>query len=367
MLKLETRNTPATHMQWASPILALLLTIALGALLFALLGKPPIKALSMFFYEPIKSLYGLSELAVKAAPLILCALGLAICYRANVWSIGAEGQLLMGAVAAGGVAIAAPTDAPRAYFVLVLAAGVLGGMVWAGLTAWLKDRFHANEILVSLMLTYVASNILIYLVFGPWRDPNGFNFPQSKVFEDVAMLPKLLHGTRIHWGFVMALLAAGAAYMFMFRSYAGYQMQVGGLSPMAARYAGYSSRKALWGSLLTCGALAGLAGACEVAGPIGQLHASVSPGYGFAAIIVAFVGRLHPITIILSAILMSMFYIGGELAQSRLGMPSAITGVFQGMLLFSLLACDTLTHQKVVWKPNPKTANTTGLTPQKVA
>jgi simple sugar transport system permease protein len=350
MFKLETRSAPSTLMQWASPLIALCITIALGAILFMLLDKPPIKALSMFFYEPIKSLYGWSEISVKAAPLILCAMGLAICYRANVWNIGAEGQLIMGAVAAGGVAIAAPADAPRAYFVLVLAAGVLGGMAWAALTAWLKDAFNANEILVSLMLTYVAVNILVYVVFGPWRDPNGFNFPQSKTFDDAAMLPKLVQGTRIHWGFVLALIAAALSYVFVFRSYAGYQMQVGGLSPMAARYAGYSSRKALWVSLLSCGGLAGLAGACEVAGPIGQLTANVSPGYGFAAIIVAFVGRLHPLIIVLSAILMSMFYIGGELAQSRLGMPNAITGVFQGMLLFVLLACDTLIHQKLIWK-----------------
>ncbi len=350
MLTLETRQTPATHMQWASPLLALLITVVLGALLFLLLDKPPIKALSMFFYEPIKSLYGWSEITVKAAPLILCALGLAICYRANVWNIGAEGQLLMGAVAAGGVAIAMPADAPRAYFVLVLAAGVLGGMAWAALTAWLKDQFNANEILVSLMLTYVAVNIVIYLAFGPWRDPNGYNFPQSKMFDDAALLPKLIQGTRIHWGFVLALVAAALSYVFVFRSYAGYQMQVGGLSPMAARYAGYSSRKALWVSMLSCGALAGLAGACEVAGPIGQLTTNISPGYGFAAIIVAFVGRLHPFVIVLSAVLMSMFYIGGELAQSRLGMPNAITGVFQGVLLFALLVCDTFIHQKWVWK-----------------
>jgi simple sugar transport system permease protein len=350
MFKLETRSAPSTLMQWASPLIALCITVALGAILFMLLDKPPIKALSMFFYEPIKSLYGWSEISVKAAPLILCAMGLAICYRANVWNIGAEGQLIMGAVAAGGVAIAAPADAPRAYFVLVLAAGVLGGMAWAALTAWLKDAFNANEILVSLMLTYVAVNILVYVVFGPWRDPNGFNFPQSKMFEDAALLPKLVQGTRVHWGFVLALLAAALSYVFVFRSYAGYQMQVGGLSPMAARYAGYSSRKALWVSLLTCGGLAGLAGACEVAGPIGQLSTNVSPGYGFAAIIVAFVGRLHPLVIVLSAVLMSMFYIGGELAQSRLGMPNAITGVFQGMLLFVLLVCDTLIHQKLVWK-----------------
>ncbi len=350
MLKLEPRQTPATYMQWASPVFALLMTVLLGALLFMVLGKPPVKALSMFFYEPIKSLYGISELTVKAAPLILCALGLALCYRANVWNIGAEGQLLMGAVFAGGVAIAAPAEAPRAYFLLVLLAGVVGGMVWAGLTAWLKDAFNANEILVSLMLTYVAYNFLVFLVFGPWRDPNGYNFPQSKVFEASAMLPKLIEGTRIHLGFLFSLIFAAVAYVFMFRSYAGYQMQVGGLSVQAARYAGYSSRKALWGSMLACGGLAGLAGAVEVAGPIGQLNASVSPGYGFAAIIVAFVGRLHPGVIVLSAVLMSMFYIGGELAQSRLGLPNAITGVFQGVLLFALLVCDTFIHQKLVWK-----------------
>jgi general nucleoside transport system permease protein len=354
MFKLETRQTPSTRMQWASPLLALLITVVLGALLFILLDKPPIKALSMFFYEPIKSVYGWSEITVKAAPLILCALGLAICYRANVWNIGAEGQLLMGAVAASGVAIAAPADAPRAYFVLVLAAGIMGGMAWAALTAWLKDKFNASEILVSLMLTYVAVNVVIYLAAGPWRDPNGYNFPQSKMFEDAAMLPKLIQGTRIHWGFVLSLVAAALSYVFVFRSYSGYQMQVGGLSPMAARYAGYSSRKALWVSLLSCGGLAGLAGACEVAGPIGQMTTNVSPGYGFAAIIVAFVGRLHPFVIVLSAILMSMFYIGGELSQSRLGMPSAITGVFQGLLLFALLACDTLIHQKMVWKTSVK-------------
>ena len=354
MLKLETRPTPSTRMQWASPLLALLITVVLGALLFVLLDKPPIKALSMFFYEPIKSLYGWSEITVKAAPLILCALGLAICYRANVWNIGAEGQLLMGAVAASGVAIVAPADAPRAYFILVLLAGIVGGMAWAALTAWLKDTFNANEILVSLMLTYVAVNIVVYMAFGPWRDPNGYNFPQSKMFDDAALLPKLIQGTRIHWGFVLALLAAAGAYVFMFRSYLGFKMQVGGLSPLAARYAGYSPRQSLWVSLITCGGLAGLAGACEVAGPIGQLTTNVSPGYGFAAIIVAFVGRLHPVVIVLSAILMSMFYIGGELSQSRLGMPNAITGVFQGVLLFALLACDTLIHQKIVWKSRKK-------------
>jgi simple sugar transport system permease protein len=224
----------------------------------------------------------------------------------------------------------------------VVAAGMLGGMAWAGLTAVLRDRFNASEILVSLMLVYVADMVLSYLVYGPWKDPAGFNFPQSKTFEAATQIPRLMSGSRVSVGLLLALAAAAALWVFLFRTRAGFAQQVGGLAPAAARYAGFSSRRALWTALLVSGAAAGLAGALEVAGPIGQLTPYVPAGYGFAAIIVAFVGRLHPAGMVLSAILMSMFYIGGELAQSRLGLPKSITGVFQGLLLFCLLACDTL-------------------------
>jgi simple sugar transport system permease protein len=230
-----------------------------------------------------------------------------------------------------------------------LLAGVLGGMLWAGLTALLRDRFNANEILVSLMLVYVADMVLSYLVYGPWKDPAGFNFPQSKTFEAVTQIPRLMDGSRVSVGLLMALLGAGLLWVFLFRTRAGFAQQVGGLAPAAARYAGFSSRKALWVALLTSGGAAGLAGALEVAGPIGQLTPYVPAGYGFAAIIVAFVGRLHPAGMVLSAVLMSMFYIGGELAQSRLGLPKSITGVFQGLLLFCLLACDTLVAYRLRW------------------
>jgi simple sugar transport system permease protein len=224
----------------------------------------------------------------------------------------------------------------------VVTAGMLGGMAWAGLTAVLRDRFNASEILVSLMLVYVADMVLSYLVYGPWKDPEGYNFPQSKTFEAATQIPRLMSGSRVSVGLLLALAAAAALWVFLFRTRAGFAQQVGGLAPAAARYAGFSSRRALWTALLVSGAAAGLAGALEVAGPIGQLTPYVPAGYGFAAIIVAFVGRLHPAGMVLSAILMSMFYIGGELAQSRLGLPKSITGVFQGLLLFCLLACDTL-------------------------
>lgn len=347
MLRLEARSAPSRAWSLGSPLLALAITVFIGVALFALLGKDPAKGLAVFFWEPIKSAYALGELMVKATPLLLIALGLAVCFRSNVWNIGAEGQFVMGAIAAGGVALLADAQTGRWIWLAVLLAGVFGGMVWAGLVALLRERFNANEILVSLMLVYVAEMVLSYLVYGPWKDPAGYNFPQTRTFEAVTQIPRLMSGSRVTVGLPLALLAALALGLFLFRFRAGFAQQVGGLAPAAARYAGFSSRRALWLALLVSGGAAGAAGALEVAGPIGQLTPYVPAGYGFAAIIVAFVGRLHPLGMVFSAVLMSMFYIGGELAQSRLGLPKSITGVFQGLLLFTLLACDTLIHYRV--------------------
>jgi simple sugar transport system permease protein len=349
MLRLEPRAQPSNVWRYASPLLALAITVVLGVILFVALGKDPVRGLQVFFWEPIKSVYALSELMVKATPLLLIALGLAVCFRSNVWNIGAEGQFVMGAVFASGVALNADANTGAGFWVLILLAGIAGGMVWAGITAFLRDRFHASEILVSLMLVYVAIMTLNFLVYGPWKDPLGYNFPQTKTFDAITQIPKLITGTRVNIGVLLALAGVGALWVFLFRTHAGFAQQVGGLAPDAARYAGFSSRKALWLALLTSGAAAGLAGALEVAGPLRQLTPFVPVGYGFAAIIVAFVGRLHPVGMVFSAILMSMFYIGGELAQSRLGLPRSLTGVFQGLLLFTLLACDTLMQYRVRW------------------
>ncbi|MDO5290947.1 MAG: ABC transporter permease [Pseudomonadota bacterium] len=350
MLRLEPRPAPSRAWTWGSPLLALGITVLIGLALFSLMGKDPVRGLQVFFWEPIKSPYALGELGIKATPLLLIALGLAVCFRSNVWNIGAEGQFIIGAIAAGGVALLAGKDTGRWILLAVLAAGVAGGMVWAGITALLRDRFNASEILVSLMLVYVAIQVLGYLVYGPWKDPAGFNFPQTRTFDAATQVPRLMSGSRLHLGAVMALAGAALLWAYLFRTRSGFAQQVGGLAPAAARYAGFSSRRALWVALLISGAAAGLAGALEVAGPIGQLTPHVPAGYGFAAIIVAFVGRLHPAGMVLSAILLSMFYIGGELAQSRLGLPKSITGVFQGLLLFTLLACDTLVNYRIRWK-----------------
>ncbi|MBP5988564.1 MAG: ABC transporter permease [Piscinibacter sp.] len=351
MLKLEARPEASRFMAIASPLLALAITVLIGTLLFLALGKDPLRGLQVFFVEPVKSAYAHSELAMKATPLLLIALGLAVCFRSNVWNIGAEGQFVIGAIFAGGTAMQAGPETGRWFVIVVLLAGVVGGMVWAGIVALLRDRFNASEILVSLMMVYIADMVLGYLVYGPWKDPAGYNFPQTITFLKSTQVPRLVEGFRVNIGLPIALAAVAGFWVLLFRTYAGFQLQVGGLAPAAARYAGFSSRKALWMALLLSGGMAGLAGALEVAGPLGQLTPYVPAGYGFAAIIVAFVGRLHPVGAIFAAILMSMFYIGGELAQSRLGLPKSLTGVFQGLLLFTLLACDTLIHYRVRWKP----------------
>jgi len=349
MLRLEARPEPSSGWTYGSPLLALLVTIIIGTMMFLALGKDPVRGLEMFFWLPIHNAYALGELLVKATPLLIIALGLAVCFRSNVWNIGAEGQYIMGAIFAGGVALLADKDSSSLIVLPILLAGVLGGMLWASITALLRDRFHANEILVSLMLVYVAVQVLSYLVGGPWKDPMGFNFPQSKTFEAVTRIPRLFDGSRLSIGVIFALLGVAGLWVFLFRTRSGFALQVGGLAPAAARYAGFSSRKALWTALLISGGAAGLAGALEVAGPIGQLTPYVPSGYGFAAIIVAYVGRLHPVGMVFSAILMSMFYIGGEMAQSRLGLTKSLTGVFQGLLLFSLLASDTLVNYRLKW------------------
>jgi general nucleoside transport system permease protein len=347
-IKLEARPEPSRLWGLASPLLALLVTVVIGIIMFVALGKDPVKGLEMFFWLPIKSGYAIGELLVKATPLLIIALGLAVCFRANVWNIGAEGQYIMGAIFAGGMALMADKTTGGWIVLPIILAGVAGGMLWAGITALLRDKFNANEILVSLMLVYVAVQVLSYMVGGPWMDPKGFNFPQTQTFEAATRVPRLFSGSRVSIGALMAVVGVVVAWVFLFRTRAGFAQQVGGLAPAAARYAGFSSRRALWMALLISGGAAGLAGALEVAGPIGQLTIYVPAGYGFAAIIVAFVGRLHPVGMVFSALLMSMFYIGGEMAQSRLGLTKSLTGVFQGLLLFSLLACDTLINYKVV-------------------
>ena len=327
LIELEARPEPSRLMAWLSPVLAAAVTLAAGFALFSLLGKDPIAAFLAFFVEPVATRYGVGELLLKASPLMLCALGLAIGYRANVWNIGAEGQLTVGAICGGGLALWLPQLSGAVLLPLMIAAGMVGGLAWAAIPAWLRTRYNANEILTSLMLVYIATLALSYLVQGPWRDPEGFNFPQSSLFGGNALLPVLLAGTRLNVGFLLAIAVVAIGWVFTARTLTGFRMRVAGLAPRVASYAGISAPSTVWIGML-------------VGGAIGQLLPSISPGYGFAAIIVAFVGRLHPLGIALASLLMSLLYLGGEAAQIGLDLPSAITRLFQGMLLFFLLAAD---------------------------
>ncbi|WP_092781318.1 ABC transporter permease [Rhodospira trueperi] len=333
-------------MIYLTPLIAAGLTGVAGVILFAALGHDPLRALHAFFIAPLSTGFGWSELIVKATPLVLCALGLAVGFRGNVWNIGAEGQLILGAICAGGLALwAGDAKLPWLLPTMVLA-GMIGGMAWAAIPALLRVHFNANEILVSLMLTYVAELLLGYLVHGPWRDPAGFNFPESALFGPSAQLPALVEGTRLHVGALFALAGVGGIWLLLMRAFIGFQVKVIGLAPRAGGYAGFSQARVIWLGLLCGGGMAGLAGMVEVAGPIGQLHPQISPGYGFTAIIVAFLGRLHPLGILLAGLFMALTYLGGDTLQIELGLPRAVTGVFQGMILFFLLAADVLIHHR---------------------
>lgn len=344
---LEARAMPSPAMRWLSPVIAALLTIAGGAVLFAALGKDPVEALGVFFLYPLRDLYAVSELLLKATPLMLIAAGLAVGFRANVWNIGAEGQFVLGAIAATGVALAVHDSGSAWVLPAMLVAGAAGGAAWAAIPALLRTRFNASEILVSLMLVYIAQLAASWLVHGPWKDPQGFNFPQTLMFDEAALLPVLIEGTRLNAAFPVAIGLLVAAWVFMQRSFIGFQMQVAGQAEAAARYAGFPVARTVWLGMLAGGAAAGVAGMSEVAGPMGQLTEHVSNQYGFAAIIVAFVGRLHPVGIALASLLMALLYIGGEQAQQYLNLPASISKVFQGMLLFFLLGADVFIQYRL--------------------
>lgn len=339
-LRFEPRPEPSRLMTYLSPLLAVGLMFLSGLLLFFILGKNPAEGFRVFFLYPMRDGYSIAELLLKATPLMLCAVGLSVGFKANVWNIGAEGQLLIGALAGGWVALRFEGTGLPFLLPLMVLAGALGGMAWAAIPAFLRNRFNANEILTSLMLVYVAELMVSWLVHGPWKDPDGFNFPQTKLFGARAVLPILFPGTRVTTALLFALGALVVGWVFMNRSFQGFQMKVAGQAENAGRYAGFSARKSVWIGMLAGGAMAGIAGVSEVAGPVGQITEHISPGYGFAAMIVAFVGRLNPIGILFSSILMAILYVGGEQAQQYLHLPSSISKVFQGMLLFFLLGSD---------------------------
>ncbi len=334
-------------MLFATPFIAFALTLLAGVVLFWLLGKNPAKALMTIFVTPLTSIRGLAELTVKATPLILIATGLAIGFRAGIWNIGAEGQFTIGALTGGSVALWAYPGGGVWLLPLMMSAGALGGIAWAAIPAFLRTRFNTNEILTSLMLVYVAILLLGLLVQGPLRDPQSFNFPESRLFQPAALLPGLIAGTRAHIGFLIAIVVTVLAHILVTRHMLGFVTRVYGDAPHAAAFAGIPERHVVWLCFAISGGLAGLAGVFEAAGPVGQLVPQLPSGYGFSAIIVAFLGRLQPLGILAAGLLLGLTSIGGETAQITMGLPSATTSVFQGLLLFFLLATDVLVTHRI--------------------
>jgi simple sugar transport system permease protein len=342
-LALERRAERSVFIALLSPLLAIALTLATGAALFALLGKPPIEALRIYFFDPLTDPWALQEIAVKATPLVLIGVGLSLCYLANGWNIGAEGQFLIGAICGGWLAVKTHgTDAGFWVLPAMLVLGALGGALYALIPALFKVRFGASEILTSLMLVYVAELLLDYLVRGPWRDPKGFNFPTTAEFDSVAAMPTFVEGSRLHWGAIIALLVVAWATIMLGRTLRGFEIKLVGAAPRAARFAGFNDRTLIVVTFLISGALAGLAGIIEVSATVNHLQPNISPGYGFTAIIVAFLGRLHPVGILIASLFLALTFIGGESAQIMMKVPLDLTKVFQGILLFYVLACDTL-------------------------
>ena len=353
MIRLEKRPTPSQAWAYFTPVVAVIATMIAGGALFAFLGKDPIVAIRTIFWDPIFgefAFYYRGQLLVKAGPLILIAIGLSLGFKAGIWNIGAEGQYIMGAIFGAAVALAFyPMEARWLVFPLMIVTGAFGGFLWAMIPGILKTRFNTNEILVSLLLVYVAESILASASLGFLRNPDGAGFPGSrnlKQYESAAN-GELIAGWGMHWGVVAAFIAVIFAYIMLSRHIMGFNIRLTGESPRAARFAGVNPNRLVLFCLGISGALAGLAGLFEVAGPAGQISIDFNVGYGFTAIIVAFLGRLHPIGILLAGLLMALTYIGGEAAQASLGLPAAAIQAFQGMLLFFLLAFDVLTNFRV--------------------
>jgi simple sugar transport system permease protein len=348
--KIVSRAQSSNIMNIFAPIIAVILTLITGSIIFSIMGFNAFFALHTFFISPISTTYGISELLVKATPLALIATGLAFCFKNNIYNIGAEGQLTMGAIFGGGIGIYFHDTNSFWLLPLMIIGGAIGGSLWAMIPALLKNKFNTNEILTSLMLVYVALFILDFLVVGPWRDPEGYSFPKTRPFSDSGRMPLLFEGLRIHIGLIITLILIFISWFVFAKTIFGFQLKVSGFSPIAARYAGFNQKILIYLAFGICGAFAGIAGLAEVSGPIGLIYRDISPNYGFTAIIVAFLGRLHPLGIIFASLIIALTYLGAEDAQLFMQVPAAVGFLFQGLVLFYLLGADFLVKYKLEFK-----------------
>lgn len=345
-LEISRRTEPSRAALMVMPFATIGLSIICAVVLFGLMGKSPRIVLYSFFIEPLLDTYNISEILIKAGPLILIAQGLAIGFRARVWNIGAEGQLTIGAICAALIPVTWPTGDSVLMLPAMIIVGAVAGAAWASIAAWMRTAFNASEIIVTLMLNQISFQILFYVVTGPLKDPRGYNFPQTVPFPDAALFPLFLNEglLRVNYSILITLAFSLFAWIYVTKSFSGFRLMVGGIAPNAARYAGFSANRAIWISLLCGGVAAGLAGVGEIAGPIGKLQPILSPGYGFAAIIVAFLGALNPIGIVFAGLFMAVIYVGADGAVLSAGIPSSAPVVFQGFILVFYLAAYSMVN-----------------------
>jgi ABC-type uncharacterized transport system permease subunit len=347
LIRFEKRLAPSPFMTVAVPVVAVALALLFCAAFLALTGRHPFELYAAMLKGALGSAYGLSETTVKAIPLMLCGLGVSLAYRMQLWNIGAEGQLYLGAFAATWVPLTFPNLPAFIMLPAMLVLGMAAGAMWALGPAFLRVKWRVNEIITTLMLNYVGILLVNYFVYGPWRDPKGFNFPLTAEFPPAALLPTF-GGSRIHVGLLLAL-ALVVLFIVIFRnSRWGYEIKVIGSSERAARYAGMDIKRNMLLVMALSGAVCGLAGMTEVSGIAGRLQPGLSPGYGYTAIIVAWLARLNPVAIVLVAGMFGVLQVGGYIVQT-FGVPASMVAMIQGAVLFFVIGGEMYVNYRVVF------------------
>ncbi len=347
MISLERRQEPSSWAAALAPVLSVVCALCAGAIMLGLAGVNPLAAYADLVSDPFGSAFGWTETLVKTTPLILTGLAVLLPARMRLWNIGAEGQLQLGAIAATWVVLWTPLGrSPAALPALILAAMVAGAL-WCLIPAALRTWLSVNETITTLLLNYVALLLVDDLIYGPWKDPGSRGFPLSAPFPPAARLPVLLPGTRVHLGLVLALLAAAATAFVLARARWGLEIRIIGDNPRAARYAGIDVARNIMLVMGIAGALAGLAGAGEVSAVAGRLERGLSPGYGYTAIIVAWLARLNPLATVLVAVLVGALFLGGDALQISLGLPIAVVYMLQGLIFFFVLGGERLAGYRI--------------------
>ncbi len=320
-----------------TPLAAILVALLVSALILLLTGYDPAAAFSAMWKGAFADMRTISEVLIKATPLIIIAAGLSVAFRASIWNIGAEGQFYAGAVAATAAGIYLPGLPIAIHIPLVLLAAIVGGALWGMLAGWLKVRFNASEIVTTIMLNYIAIIGTGWLVTGPMIEGAG-KYPQTAKIFDSAMLPRFLPPTRLHIGFLIALIVCLVLYVLLFRTSTGYAIRAVGINSNAARYAGINVSKNILLAMAISGGAAGLAGGVEIAGVAFRLYQEISPGFGFDAIAVALLANNNPLGVIFSGILFGALRSGSEMMQITADIPSVLVFAIQGMVILAVVA-----------------------------